>query len=201
MFSLAACQQKNGWRDVLGGITGNSSPNAYSGLESIVNGYVKAQGHVLTGEQFMIRALDLKSEEAKMVLEARALTGTPTKSEIDESKTVVENGNRALSEGMKLYAGKMSEVSKKAFRAGVIFLAKGLQEYILMSKNAQGYRPNVSDVAHCITSVLTIVPSLPDSITSLTATLNATIQFMKSNDILPPEKNVTEGLPGFWFYL
>lgn len=197
VLGLTACQQGNGWNEVLMGITGNSSQTTSSGLQSIVNGYVKAQGHVLVGEQYMIRALGLKTEEAKMVLEAEALTGTPTKSDIDQSKSVVESASLVLSEGMKMHAGQMSESSKKEFRAGAVFLAKGLQGYLLMSSDIKNYRPSISDVNRGITSAFTIFPSLPDSISSLTSTLQATIQFMKDNDMPPLEQNVTAGLPGF----
>lgn len=198
LTSTAVFAQLGGLGGALGGIGGGSSSSAGSvSPERIVNGYVKGQSHVLTGEQFMIRALGLKTAEAKMVLEAKALTGTPTKSEVDQSKTVVENGSRALSDGMKEHAGQMSEASKKEFHKGTVSLAKGLQEYVSMSADARNYRPSVSNMGRSAVAASSIAPSLPGSISSLSATLKAAIQFMKDNDMPPLEKNATAGLPGF----
>jgi hypothetical protein len=198
LSSTAVFAQLGGLGGVLGGIGGSSSSSAGSvSPERIVNGYVKGQGYVLTGEQYMIRALGLKTEEAKMVLEAKALTGTPTKSEVDQSKTVVESGNHALSEGMKTHAGQMSEASKKEFHKGTVSLAKGLQEYVAMSNDVRNYRPSVSNMDRSAVAASAIAPSLPGSISSLSSTLKAATQFMKDNDMPPLEQNATAGLPGF----
>ena len=195
--SAAAFAQFGGLGGGLGGLTGGSSSGSSVSSQQIVSGYVKGQRHVLTGQQSMIRALGLKSEEAKLVLEAQALTEKPTKSDVEESKTVVESGSRLLGDAMKSDASKMSEASKKEFSKGVASLAKGIREYVLMSGDAKNFKPSPASIDSSTMAAATIVPSLPTSIETLSSTLKAAITFMQDHKMPPLEKNATAGLPGF----
>ena len=193
--STLAFAQFGGLGNVIGGASSGGSGSATPG--KIVSTYVKGQSHVLRGQQSMINALGLKNEEAKLVLEAKALTSNPTKSEVEASKTVIENGSKALTDAMNNHAGKMSEASKKEFSKGVESLARGVREYVTMSNDARGFKPSIGSMDSTTMAAAAIVPSLPSSIESLTTTLKAAINFMQENKMPPLEKSATAGLPGF----
>ncbi len=167
------------------------------GAKQILSSYIKGQQYVLAGQQLMITALGIKTEEAKLILEAAALTENPTKSDIEESKIVMESGSVLLKEAMKDHAGKMSDASKKEFSKGVAALALGVREYVTMSASVANFKPSIFEVSDTFTAATTIVPSLPSSIGNLLTTLKTATTFMQDNKMPPLEENATAGLPGF----
>ncbi|UMR31555.1 hypothetical protein MJ904_04860 [Massilia sp. MB5] len=181
-----ASAQFGGLANALGGGKSGGSVSA----EQIVKRYVNGTQSVMNADANMLAALGLKDESEKAALHAKNLTEGATKDALEGASKVQTDSSKALEEHM---AGKkvvMDEESKKRFANGLADLARGVIQYVGVSKDMSGFKPSVTSLGAAANSAVYIVQSLPGSLKSVGSTLKTAIDFAKSNNIpLPKEAN------------
>lgn len=181
-----ASAQFGGLTNALGG--GKSSGGASA--EQIVKRYVSGTQSVMNADANMLAALGLKDESEKAALHAKNLTEGATKDALEGAAKVQTDSSKVLEERMKGQKVVMDEESKKRFSNGLADLARGVIQYVGVSKDVSGFKPSVSSLGSAATSAAYIVQSLPTSLKSVGSTLKTAIEFSKSNNIpLPKEAN------------
>ncbi|MBY0572329.1 MAG: hypothetical protein K2P84_01505 [Undibacterium sp.] len=167
-------------------LAGNSSG---ASAEQIVTKYVNGSRSVMNADAKMLEAVGLKDEAAKASLQAANLTQGATKGNLEEAEKVQTDSSKALEDKLQNNKVTMDAASKKLFAAGVQDLANGVIQYVGMSKDVSGFKPNVASLGVANTAIY-VVKSLPSSIKNLASTLKMAMDFSKANDIpVPKEAN------------
>lgn len=186
LVSGIASAQLGGFAKSLTGASGGSGASA----EQIVTRYVGGAQSVMRADAGMLAAVGLKDEAEKASVQAKNLTEGATKNSLEEATAVQTASSAALEQALKGKKVEMDAASKKQFAAGVGELAKGVLQYVGMSKDVAGFKPGVSSIGNSAGSALYVAKSLPDSIKNLGSTLKLAIEFSKANNIpVPKEAN------------
>lgn len=172
--------------DKLTGGSGSGSSSVSS--DQIVKKYVGGQKSVLKADAKMLAAVGLKDQAAKAELQAKNLTEGATTGALEDAAQVQTESSKALSDKMSGEKVVMDEESKKQFSAGMADLGKGIAQYVGMSADAKGFKPNAAALNGSTASAAYVVKSLPGSISALGATLKKAIEFSKANDIAVPKE-------------
>jgi hypothetical protein len=184
LVSGFASAQLGGFAKSLGGGGGGAT------AEQIVTKYVGAAQSVMRADAGMLSAVGLKDEAEKASVQAKNLTEGATKNSLEEASAVQTASSAALEKALKGKKIEMDDASKKQFAGGVAELAKGVIQYVGMSKDVSGFKPGLSSIGNSAGSALYVAKNLPDSIKSLGSTLKLAIDFAKTNNIpVPKEAN------------
>lgn len=158
--------------------------------EQIVSKYVGGSKSVLQADGKMLDAVGLKEQGAIASLQAQNLTEGASKDNLEETAKIQTDSSKALEEKLNGKKVTMDAASKKLFADGVKDLAGGVIQYVGMSKEASGFKPNLGSISGSGKSAVYVVKSLPSSIKNLGSTLKLAIEFSKANDIpVPKEAN------------
>lgn len=158
--------------------------------EQIVAKYVGGTQSVMRADANMLAAVGLKDEAEKASVQAKNLTEGATKNSLEEAAAVQTASSKALEEKLAGKKIEMDAASKKQFADGMVDLAKGVVQYVGMSKEVAGFKPGVSSIGNAAGSALYVAKGLPDSVKGLGHTLKMAIDFAKANNIpVPKEAN------------
>lgn len=157
--------------------------------EQIVSRYVGGTQNVMKADSNMLAAVGLKDEADKVALHAKNLTEGATKDALEGASKLQSDSSKALEQKMSGDKVVMDAASKKQFSLGVQDLAKGVIQYVGMSKDVGAFKPSVTSIGSAGPAMF-VVQNLPGSIKSLASTLKLAIEFSKTNNIpLPKEAN------------
>jgi hypothetical protein len=174
----------------LGGFAKSLTGGGGSGVtaEQIVSKYVGAAQSVMRADAGMLSAVGLKDEAEKASVQAKNLTEGATKNSLEEATAVQTASSAALQTALKGKNVEMDAASKKQFAGSLGELAKGVLQYVGVSKDASSFKPGVSSLGASAGSALYVVKSLPDSVKNLGSTLKLAIEFAKANNIPVPKE-------------
>lgn len=186
LASGIASAQLGGFAKSLG--VGGSGGGATA--EQIVAKYVGGTQSVMRADANMLAAVGLKDEAEKAAVQAKNLTEGATKNSLEEAAAVQTASSKALEEKLSGKKIEMDAASKKQFADGLVDLAKGVVQYVGMSKDVSGFKPSAASLGNAAGSALYVAKGLPDSIKGLGHTLKTAIDFAKANNIpVPKEAN------------
>jgi hypothetical protein len=169
-----------------GGNSGGAGPTA----DQIVSKYVKGTQSVMRANANMLSAVGLKVEGEKAALQAKNLTEGATKDSLEDASKVQTESSKALEAKLGGEKFKMDEASKKQYGEGMVDLAKGIIQYVSLSKDVSGFKPTLTSIGGASGSALYVAQSLPGSVKNLSQTLKMAINFSKANGIpVPKEAN------------
>ncbi|MBV6320703.1 hypothetical protein [Duganella violaceipulchra] len=164
--------------------TGGGSASA----EQIVAKYVGGTQSVMRADANMLAAVGLKDEAEKASVQAKNLTEGATKGSLEEAAAVRTSSSEALERTLNGKKIEMDAASKKQFANGVGDLAKGVIQYVDMSKDVSGFKPGMSSFGAAAGSAIFVAKNLPDSIKNLGRTLKTVVDFSKANNIPVPKE-------------
>lgn len=176
----------------LGGLTkalniGGSSGGSVT-AEQIVAKYVGGAQSVMRADANMLAAVGLKDEAEKASVQAKNLTEGATKGALEEAAAVRTANSEALERSLNGKKIEMDAASKKQFANGVGDLARGVIQYIDMSKDVGSFKPGMSSIGAAAGSALFVAKNLPDSIKNLGRSLKTAVDFSKANNIPVPKE-------------
>ena len=156
--------------------------------DTIVKKYVGGTKSVLSADSNMLAALGLKDQADKAALQAKNLTEGATSSALEDSAKVQTDNSKAIEAKLTGEKVVMDAASKKQFGQGMIDLASGITQYVGMTADLKGFKPDVTSIGGSAGSAFYIAKNLPSSISALGSSLKRAIDFAKSNDIEIPKE-------------
>ncbi len=185
--SGAASAQLGGFAKSLLGNTGSGGSVT---ADQIVSKYIGGAHSVMLADANMLAAVGLKDEAEKASVQAKNLTEGATKNSLEDASKVQTDSSKALEEKIQGKKVVMDAASKKQFGDGMSELAKGVIQYVSMSKDVAGFKPSITSLGGGAMSALYVVKNLPDSVQNLAHTLKMAMDFSKANGIpVPKEAN------------
>jgi hypothetical protein len=173
--------------NLMGAVSGGGSGVS---AEKIVGGYINSSKLVISSQQKLLEAAQVKVDQDMYTAQIKNLTASATSEQIESSAKIQTDGSKQLQEVFSNKSLKLDAKGQKAFISGAAELGKGVLSYVKFFLDAKGFKPSPADLSSAGTA-LTVVKGVPDDVLAVKTSLSAVYDYAKSNNI-PLPKDITD---------